>query len=275
MTDQVSWLSGPARTVGRLGEQVRFHGNALALLPHALVNYRREIVRLLAEVSLGGGALALIGGTVVIVTFMTGAVGVEVGLQGYSQLGQMGMSVLSGFVSAYVNTREAAPLIAMIALIATVGGGFTAQLGAMRVAEEIDALETMGVRSISFLVSTRIIAGIVAVTPLYAVALIISYASTRFVITGIYGEAGGAYSHYFAVFLAPQDIVISLVKVVVMATVVILVHCYYGYTATGGPVGVGVAVGRAVRTSLIIVMMTDLVLSMTLYGHSNTINITG
>ena len=267
--------TGAARTVSRLGEQVRFHGRALALLPHALVNYRREIVRLLAEVSLGGGALALIGGTVVIVTFMTGAVGVEVGLQGYSQLGQMGMSVLSGFVSAYVNTREAAPLIAMIALIATVGGGFTAQLGAMRVAEEIDALETMGVRSISFLVSTRIIAGIVAVTPLYAVALIISYASTRFVITGIYSEAGGAYSHYFAVFLAPQDIVVSLVKVVVMATVVILVHCYYGYTATGGPVGVGVAVGRAVRASLIIVMMSDLVLSMTLYGHSNTINITG
>jgi phospholipid/cholesterol/gamma-HCH transport system permease protein len=269
------YLNGPGRSVAKLGEQIRFHGRALGLLPHALVNYRREVVRLLAEVSLGSGALAMIGGTVVIVTFMTGAVGIEVGLQGFSQLGQMGMSALAGFISAYVNTREAAPLIAMIALIATVGGGFTAQLGAMRVAEEIDALETMGVRSISFLVSTRILAGIIAVAPLYATALIISYASTRLIITVAYHQAGGTYGHYFSVFLAPQDIVISLVKVLVMATVVILVHCYYGYTATGGPVGVGIAVGRAVRASLIIVMMTDLVLSMTLYGHSTTINITG
>jgi phospholipid/cholesterol/gamma-HCH transport system permease protein len=268
-------LKSPGRMTDGIGEQIRFHFQAIGLIPHAIRSYPGEVKRLLAEVALGSGALAMIGGTVMIVTFMTAAVGIEVGLQGYSQLGSMGMSALAGFVSAYVNTREAAPLIAMISLIATVGGGFTAQLGAMRVSEEIDALETMAVRSVSFLVSTRIIAGLVAVAPLYAMALIISYASTQAVVTLGYGEAVGTYQHYFMVFLAPQDVLISLVKVMIMAVVVMLVHCYYGYNATGGPVGVGVAVGRAVRASLVIVMMSDLVLSMTLYGHSNTINISG
>jgi phospholipid/cholesterol/gamma-HCH transport system permease protein len=267
-------LGAPGRSLDGMGEQVRFFGRALLLIPHAFTSYRKEVIRLLAEVSLGSGALAMIGGTVVIVTIMTAAVGVEVGLQGYSQLGSLGISALAGFVSAYVNTREAAPLIAMIALVATVGGGFTAQLGAMRVSEEIDALETMAVRSVPFLVSTRIIAALVAVTPLYAIALLISYASTSVVVTVVYGEPTGTYAHYFTVFLSASDILLSMAKVMVMTVVVMLTHCYYGYNATGGPVGVGVAVGRAVRASLVIVMVSDLLLSMTLYGHS-TINISG
>jgi phospholipid/cholesterol/gamma-HCH transport system permease protein len=275
----VSGITGlaaaPIRLLEEIGVQVRFFVRAVALIPHALRSYGREVVRLLAEVSLGTGALAMIGGTVVIVSFMTAAVGFEIGLQGYSQLGSIGVPALAGFVSAYVNTREGAPLIAAIALIATVGGGFTAQLGAMRVAEEIDALETMAVRSMSYLVSTRVVAGLVAVTPLYAMSLIISYASTRFVVTVINGQPSGTYTHYFSVFLSPIDVVISLFKLVVMAVAVMLVHCYHGYTASGGPVGVGVAVGRAVRASLIIVMTTDLILSMVLYGHSTTVNISG
>jgi phospholipid/cholesterol/gamma-HCH transport system permease protein len=268
-------LTGPGRVFEAGGRQLRFFGRVLVQIPHAVTSYRREVTRLLAEVSLGSGALALIGGTVVIVSFMTAAVGVEIGLQGYSQLGSIGVPALAGFVSAYVNTREGAPLIAAIALIATVGGGFTAQLGAMRVAEEIDALETMAVRSVAFLVSTRVVAGLLAVTPLYAMSLIISYASTEFVVTVINHQPTGTYLHYFQVFLAPSDIVISLVKLVVMAVTVMLVHCYYGYHATGGPVGVGIGVGRAVRASLIIVMTIDLLLSMILYGHSTTLNISG
>ena len=75
---------------------------------------------------MGTGGLAVIGGTAAVVAFMTAAVGVEVGLQGYAALNDIGAGALSGFLSSYANTREAAPLIAGIALTATVGAGFTA-----------------------------------------------------------------------------------------------------------------------------------------------------
>jgi phospholipid/cholesterol/gamma-HCH transport system permease protein len=257
------------------GNQTWFYGRAYLAVPYALRRYRREIWRLLAEVTFGSGALALIGGTVVIVGFLTSFAGIEIGIQGYSQLDNVGVEALSGFISAYINTRLAAPIVAAIALIATVGAGFTAQLGAMRVSEEIDALEVMSVPSVPYLVTTRIIAGLIAVVPLYSVALLSSYACTRLIITGVYGQSGGAYDHYFTTFLIPSDIAISLVKVMAMSVVIMSIHCYYGYTASGGPAGVGRAVGRAVRLSLIAVLFTDLLLSLALYGNSDTLNISG
>src|SRR5206468_3952950 len=112
-----------------------------------------------------------------------------VGLQGYSALDQLGTSTLTGFISAYFNTREIAPLVAALALSATVGCGFTAQLGAMRINEEIDALEVMAVRSMPYLVTSRVIAGTIAVIPLYAVGLLTSYLGSRVVTVTFYGQS--------------------------------------------------------------------------------------
>ena len=108
---------------------------------------------------LGTGALAVIGGTVVIVGFLTLSTGALVAVQGYNQLSGIGVEALTGFVSAYVNVRLIAPAVAGVGLAATIGAGATAQLGAMRINEEIDALEVMGIRSIAYLASTRVIAG--------------------------------------------------------------------------------------------------------------------
>lgn len=159
--------------------------------------------------------------------------------------------------------------MAGIALTATVGAGFTAQLGAMRVSEEIDALEVMAVRSVPFLVTTRIIAGLIAVVPLYAVALLMSYAATQIVVTFGYGQSGGTYDHYFHTFLIPADMLWSLAKACVMAVIVIAVCCYYGFTASGGPAGVGRAVGKAVRLSLVAVMTVDLFVGLAIWGSSS------
>ncbi|GAC49162.1 YrbE family protein [Gordonia aichiensis NBRC 108223] len=249
-----------------MGKQVSFYAQTVAAAPRTLHRYRVEVLRLLAEVSMGSGALAVIGGTVVIVAMLSTAVGYEVGQQGASSLGRIGLGAFAGFISAFFNTREAIPAIAGIALTATVGAGFTAQLGAMRVSEEIDALETMSIPSMPFLVSTRLIAGTIAVIPLYAVSLIVGYSATQFVTIVLYGQASGTYSHYFSVFLIPKDVLWSAVKVLCMAVVVMCVHCYHGYNANGGPAGVGVAVGRAVRTSLIAVMLIDLLVGLAVYG---------
>jgi len=268
-------ITAPARTLFHSGEQVRFYIAALQGIPFAVMKYRREVLRLISTVAFGSGAIALVGGTVVVVSFLTAFAGIELGLQGYYQLSNIGVEALSGFISAYINTRLAAPALAGIALTATVGAGFTAQLGAMRVSEEIDALEVMSIRSVPYLVSTRIVAGLVSIIPLYAVSLLASFAATRLVVTLGFGQSSGAYQHYFNTFLIPGDIVLSFVKVMCMAVVIMAVCCYYGYTATGGPAGVGQAVGSAVRLSLIAILFADLLLSFALYGTSHSLNITG
>jgi phospholipid/cholesterol/gamma-HCH transport system permease protein len=265
----------PVEGLDSLGGQLRFYVRSLAWTPRTLRRYRKEVMRLLAEVSLGTGALSVIGGTVGVITFLAFFTGTEVGLQGYSALNQLGTGAFTGFISAYFNTREIAPLVAGLALAATVGCGFTAQLGAMRISEEVDALEVMGLPSLPFLVTTRMIAGFVAVMPLYVIGLLSSYFATRFITTEYFGQSKGTYDHYFHLFLPPGDVLWSFGKVLVFAVVIILVHCYYGYTASGGPAGVGVAVGKAVRTSIVAINVIDFFLSLAIWGATTTVRIAG
>jgi phospholipid/cholesterol/gamma-HCH transport system permease protein len=259
----------------QLGRQMRFYARSIGWTGRTVRRYKKEVVRLLAEVSLGTGALAVIGGTVGVIGFLAFFTGTEVGLQGYSALNQLGSAAFTGFVSAYFNTREIAPLVAGLALAATVGCGFTAQLGDMRISEEVDALEVMGIPSLPFLVTTRMIAGFFAVIPLYVVGLLSSYWATRLIATGYYGQSKGTYDHYFHLFLPPGDVLWSFAKVLVFAVVIILIHCYYGYTASGGPAGVGLAVGKAVRTSIVAINLVDFFLSLAIWGATTTVRIAG
>ncbi len=261
--------------VSDLGRQLRFYVQSIRWVPRTLSRYRKEVLRLLAEITLGTGALSVIGGTVGVIAFLAFFTGTEVGLQGYQALDQIGSGAFTGFVSAYFNTREIAPLVAGLALAATVGCGFTAQLGAMRISEEVDALEVMGIPSLPFLVTTRMVAGFIAVIPLYVVGLLSSYAATRLISTGYYGQSTGTYDHYFNLFLPPGDVLWSFVKVMVFSVVIIAIHCWYGYTASGGPAGVGVAVGRAVRTSIVAINVVDFFLSLAIWGTTTTVRIAG
>jgi phospholipid/cholesterol/gamma-HCH transport system permease protein len=258
-----------------LGDQILFFVRALAWTPRAMRRYGREITRLLSEVSFGSGALGVIGGTIGVMVGLTVFTGTVVGLQGYSALDQVGTPAFAGFISAYFNTREIAPLVAGIALSATVGCGFTAQLGAMRISEEIDALEVMGVPSIPYLVTTRIVAGFAAIIPLYAIGLLTSYVASRQVTVWFYGQSAGTYDHYFRLFLPPVDVLWSFGKVLVFSVVIVLAHCYYGFRATGGPAGVGVAVGRSVRTSIVAISVLDFFLSLAIWGSTTTVQVAG
>src|SRR6201995_1219854 len=275
MVDLKAGYQRPLSLLDKMGEELAFSLRALRAAPRSVTRYPKEILRLLAEVTLGSGALAVIGGTVGVILAMCFFTGTEVGLQGYAALNQIGTAAFSGFVSAYFNTREISPLVAGIALAATVGCGFTAQLGAMRISEEVDALEVMAIPSLPFLVTTRIVAGLIAVTPLYVVGLMSSYFATRLTVTRFFGQSTGTYDHYFNQFLPPGDVLWSFGKVLIFSVVVILIHCYYGYTAPGGPAGVGVAVGRAVRTSIVAINVIDLFLSMAIWGTTATVRLAG
>jgi phospholipid/cholesterol/gamma-HCH transport system permease protein len=265
----------PLQTLDTLGDQMSFYIRTIAWVPRALRRYFKEILRLLAEVSFGSGALAVIGGTIGVMAGLTLFTGVVVGIQGYTALSEIGTAAFTGFISAYFNTREIAPLVAGLALSATVGAGFTAQLGAMRISEEVDALEVMGIPSLPYLVTTRVIAGFIAVIPLYVLGLLTSYVASREITVYFNGQSPGTYDHYFNLFLPPVDVLWSFGKVLVFSVVIIMTHCYFGYRAAGGPAGVGVAVGRAVRTAIVAVTLVDFFLSLAIWGTTTTVRITG
>lgn len=240
-----------------------------------MVKYPSELLRLIAEMSLGVGTLALIGGAVVIIGFLTLSTGSIIAIQIYPQLQQVGVDALAGFTSAIFNVRFIGPLVAGIGLAATIGAGATAQLGAMRISEEIDALEVMGIAAIAYLCSSRLVAGVIVVMPLYGVAVLGAFTATRIGTTAVYGQSSGVYDHYFNSFLNPTDLLWSFLQAVVISIVVMLVHTYYGFTASGGPAGVGEAVGRAVRTSLVALVTVTLFVSLAIYGPSGSFNFAG
>lgn len=257
-----------------IGEQISFMFKSLGDTVVA-IRHGGEVARLVSEITLGAGALIVGAGTAGVIFFMAFFTGTQVGLEGFKGLQLIGAEAFTGFVSAFANTREITPLIAGVTLAAQVGAGFTAELGAMRVNEEIDALEVMAVRPIPYLVSTRIIAALTAIIPLYLISLFSSYIATSLVVTKFLGLSGGTYSHYFHLFLPATDVFYSLIKATVFATTVALIHCYYGFNASGGPAGVGVAVGKAIRASIVAVNVLNLMMSAFMWGVHDTVRIAG
>jgi phospholipid/cholesterol/gamma-HCH transport system permease protein len=270
----VRYGGAPARRLDEMGQLARFTVTAVNQIGWALRRYRAETIRLIAQIGMGTGAMAVVGGTMAIVGFVTLSGGALIAIQGFASLGNIGVEAFIGFFAALINVRIGAPVVTGIALAATVGAGATAELGAMRISEEIDALEVMGIKSIAYLASTRIVAGLVVIVPLYALAMIMSFLATRGVTTVMYGQPSGTYEHYFRAFLRPEDVFWSIAEVIIIAAAVLITHCYYGYNASGGPVGVGEAVGRSMRFSLVSVQVVILLATLALYGVSPNFNLT-
>ena len=261
-----------------VGRQLSFHLRAITeILTFQVVRRRSTSVvwALMSDIAIGAGALIVGGGMIFVIFSMSFFTGTEVGLQGFKGLQAIGAEAFTGLIGSFANTREVTPLIAGVAFAAQVGAGFTAELGAMRISDEIDALEVMSVPSRAYLVATRVTAAVLAIIPLYLISLFASFAATKVVSTKFFGLSPGNYDHYFRLYLPSIDIFFSVVKAVVFAIVVALIHCYYGYNASGGPAGVGVAVGRAIRLSIVAVVVLNLVLSLIFWGGGNTVSLTG
>jgi phospholipid/cholesterol/gamma-HCH transport system permease protein len=279
-------LTRPFTSAGRsfgdaledVGRQLSFYGRVLweVVTVNVLrLKYKNVVFNLVSDITVGAGALIVGAGMVFVIFSMSFFTGANVGLQGYAGLEQIGAEAFTGLVGSFANTREVTPLIAGVAFAAQVGAGFTAELGAMRISEEIDALEVMSIRPMSYLVGTRVLAALIAIVPLYLISLFASFFATKLVTTEFFGLSPGVYDYYFRLYLPPIDIFYSLVKACVFAVIVALIHCYYGFYASGGPAGVGVAVGRAIRLSIVAVVLFNLVLSLIFWGGGNTVSLTG
>ena len=259
----------------RLGHQLSFLIEVLGSLPRTITHYRRQTGALLVDMVWGNGSLIVGGGTIGVLVFLGAAVGGSVGIEGYAALDMVGMGPLTGFISAYANTREMAPMIAAIGFAAQAGTRMTAEIGAMRISEEIDALEAQAIRSVPFVVTTRVIAGAITIVPLYLLTLVLSYLSCALVVNVVHGQSSGTYYHYFNSFIQPSDVAFSLVKAIIFVTLIIAIHGYQGYFASGGPEGVGQASGRAIRASLITIVITDMILTLLFWGNDPGIQISG
>src|SRR6202451_2367401 len=258
-----------------LGELLVFVLKVVKAIPMVLRHYRHEVWRLIAEVTFGGGILAIAASTILVSALLASVVGVQLGIEGLQGLNIIGLAPLAGLLSAFANTRELSPLLAGYGLAAVMGCRFTAQLGAMRVNEEIDALEVMSIPAIPYLVTTRLLAALAAVIPLYLLALSGAYLATQFAVLTIAHQGSGTYLHYFYLFLNPRDVLYSVLKVVVFAFLVTIIHCYYGITASGGPEGVGRATGRAIRMSTVAIAISDMLMTLLFWGVSVPVKVPG
>ncbi|GAA3691312.1 MlaE family ABC transporter permease [Gordonia hankookensis] len=266
---------GPRGMLAAMGHLITFLVKSIGAVPITFTHYRKEVWRLLSDVAWGNGAIVVGGGTVGVMVILGVMGGATVGIEGYTALNLLGMSPVTGGLSAFATTREIAPLLAATAFTAQSGCRFTAQLGSMRISEEIDALESIAIRPLPYLVTTRMSAAVLAIVPLYAVSLAANYLACQVMFQVQSGQGAGTYLYYFNQFLVSTDMVASFVKVVVFVLLTTFIQCYYGYFASGGPEGVGVAAGHAIRMAIIVIVFANLVLTLVFWGTSPGIKISG
>jgi len=271
----VGLVASVSGALAGIGDFATFTVKTLRSLPYTFTRYRNEMLRQLMDIAWGSGALIVGGGTVGVMILLSISAGTSLGIEGFNGLELVSLSPLTGFISASANTRELAPLIAALALASQVGCRFTAQLGSMKIHEEVDALSVMGVDPYHYLVSTRVIACGIAIIPLYLIGLIGSYIASELTVVLLFGQSPGQYDHYFSTFIAGRDVFFSVIKIIVFAIAVTLIHCWYGMSVVGGPQAVGEATGKAIRASIVMVVILDMVLTLVFWGGDPGFRVSG
>jgi phospholipid/cholesterol/gamma-HCH transport system permease protein len=255
-TAALSRVRGWTRT---LGEIVQFAFVSVIQIPQSL-RYIREVWWYAAFIAIGSTPVALI---------LTTATGAECSVEAYYSLSQIGALTLTGVFNAICDTREITPLFFGFAIGAKVGCGLVAELGTMRVNEEIDALEIMSMPTRVYLVSVRMLACFIVLPFMYLLSLAMSYLGSYLVQHfQIRQVSDGVYFDYFWRFLNTQDLLFSMTKAVVFAILIVSVALYYGYNVTGGAVGIGRAVAKTMATALVMVVVVNAVLTQVFWGNN-------
>ena len=189
-----------------------------------------------------------------IIWAMLGVMGTVCGLEASYTLSQIGAPLYSGIFNSFCSLREMSPYMWGYIFAAKVGCGLVAELGSMRISDEIDALEVMGIKSRSYLVGTRILAAWIAIPFLYTVGLAVMYV-TMYLVTVVQlgGVSPGGYLYVFWLYQNPMDFLYSMSKVLAYGTTVVFVSCYYGFNASGGSVGVGKATAKSMMINMVVI----------------------
>jgi phospholipid/cholesterol/gamma-HCH transport system permease protein len=253
------WFEVPRGWFETLGEIARFGGRIMGIV------YSGRVLRFFGESLRQAGILIL--GSALVIWGLVFILGLQCGIQGAYLLRADGAPSYAGVFAAWCDLRELLPYAFGYMLSAKVGTGIVAELGAMRISDEIDALEVMGVPPMIFLCATRLLAAWIAFPFMFLVGIGVMYLASYIAVVEQIGDvSSGGYLLIFWQFQNPPDLIFSLTKGMVMATAIVLVGCYYGYTASGGPVGVGKATAKSMVLNIVLVHIIGMLGTLVFWG---------
>jgi phospholipid/cholesterol/gamma-HCH transport system permease protein len=255
------WLAIPRDWLASLGEIARFGGDMTARV------FTGRVFQFFGEALRQAGILIL--GSTLVIWGLVFVMGLTCGIEGAYLLRAQGAPSYAGVFSAWCDLREIAPYGFGYMLSAKVGTGIVAELGSMRISDEIDALEVMGIQPMTYLAATRLLAAWLVFPFLYLAAIgVMFFASYIAVVEQIAETSAGGYFLIFWMFQNPPDLLFSLIKAMAMATIIVIVGCYYGYTASGGPVGVGTATAKSMLVNIIMVHIIGMLGTLIFWGQN-------
>jgi len=252
-------IAVPRGWLSSLGEIARFSGRVMGIV------YSGRVFTFFGEALRQAGIL--ITGSAIVIWGLVFILGLQCGIEGAYFNRSVGAPSYAGVFAAWCDLREVIPYAFGYMMAAKVGTGIVAELGAMRISDEIDALEVMGVNPMIFLCATRLLAAWLTLPFMYLAGVGIGYfASWLAVVKQIAEVSSGGYFLIFWMFQNPPDLIFSLIKGMAMATAIVLVGCYYGYNASGGPVGVGTATAKSMVLNIVLVHIIGMIGTLVFWG---------
>jgi phospholipid/cholesterol/gamma-HCH transport system permease protein len=256
-----TWLSTTRELIGSFGDIAKFSARVVAEV------FNGRAFHFFGEALRQAGILIL--GSALVIWGLAFILGLQCGIEGAYFNRSLGTPAFAGFFGAWCDLREILPYAFGYMMSAKVGTGLVAEIGAMRISDEIDALEVMGINSLTFLCATRLLGAWLVLPAVYVGAVGAGFVASYVAIVQQIGEvSSGGYFLIFWMFQNPPDLIFSLIKAMAMATVIVLVGCYYGYNASGGPVGVGTATAKSMVMNTVLVHLVGMVGTQIFWGSN-------
>jgi phospholipid/cholesterol/gamma-HCH transport system permease protein len=252
-------LAAPRSWLASTGDMTKFCGRVLRDV------YGLRVLRFFGEALRQAGILIL--SSTLVIWGLVFIIGLQCGIEGAYFNRSVGAPAYAGVFSAWCDLRELVPYGFGYMMAAKVGTGFVAELGSMRISDEIDALEVMGIDSMTFLCATRLLAAWLVLPFMYIAAVGAGFFASYLAVVQQIGEvSSGGFFLIFWMFQNPPDLLYSVIKGMVMATAIVLVGCYYGYNAGGGPVGVGTATAKSMVVNIVLVHLIGMLGTQVFWG---------
>jgi phospholipid/cholesterol/gamma-HCH transport system permease protein len=253
------WLTVPRDWIASFGEISKFCLRVLGQV------YGLRVFRFFGEALRQAGILIL--SSTLVIWGLVFIIGLQCGIEGAYFNRSVGAPAYAGVFSAWCDLRELVPYAFGYMMAAKVGTGIVAELGSMRISDEIDALEVMGIDSMLFLCATRLLAAWMVLPFMYIAAVGAGFFASYLAVVQQIGEvSSGGFFLIFWMFQNPPDLLYSVLKGMFMATAIVLVGCYYGYTAGGGPVGVGTATAKSMVLNIVLVHLIGMLGTQLFWG---------
>ncbi len=253
------WLAVPRDWFASFGEIAKFCGTIVGRV------YGLRVFRFFGEALRQAGVLIL--GSTTVIWGLVFIIGLQCGIEGAYFNRSVGAPAYAGVFAAWCDLRELVPYAFGYMMAAKVGTGIVAELGSMRISDEIDALEVMGIDSVVFLCATRLLAAWMVLPFMYIAAIGAGFFASYLAVVQQIGEvSSGGFFLIFWMFQNPPDLLYSVIKGMSMATAIVLVGCYYGYNASGGPVGVGTATAKSMVLNIVLVHLIGMLGTQVFWG---------